>query len=120
VGSHGREASADYWSTALEIAGKLWLHGECVVEIDPRPTQRLVDLQWAAHQAGRIIGVRTKLEIGPFGRTDPTVTVTITYEDPDGHSLIRAQDRLDALLRSVRQQQARPVRRVGPQRRPPP
>jgi len=118
-GRANHTAGDPYWNMVLEFAGKLWLYGEHVVEIDPRPTQRLVDLQWAARQAGRIIGVRTKLDIGPFAQSDPTVTVTITYVDPDGRALIRAQDGLDALLRSVRRQLLGPDERVSPQRRPP-
>ena len=93
------------WDLALEIAGKLWLYGEHVIETDPVPAQEYVDVQWAARQAGRLIGVRTELEIAPTGHGS-SVVVRITYSDPDGRGLIRAQDGLDALVRSVRQQQA--------------
>ena len=93
------------WDLTLEIAGKLWLYGEHVVEIDAVPTQALVDLQWAARQAGRLIGVRTELDIAPVGEPSRQVVVRITYSDPDGRGLIRAQDGLDALVRSVREQQ---------------
>jgi hypothetical protein len=109
--SSGKERAEDpQWDLALEIAGKLWLYGDYVVEISPTPTQRVVDLQWAAHQAGRILGVKTILDITSHGAKHPTVTVSITFVDPDGRGLRRAQDGLDALLRSVREHQS--VRRA--------
>jgi hypothetical protein len=105
VSGRGKHPEDPHWDLALTIAGKLWLYGEHVIEIDPVPTQGLVDLQWAARQAGRLIGVRTELEIEPVGLPSPEVLVRITYSDPDGRGLIRAQDGLDALVRSVREQQ---------------
>jgi hypothetical protein len=113
-----RQRSEDpHWDLALAIAGKLWLYGEYVVDVDPSPTQRLVDLQWAAYQAGRIIGVKTTLDVTTLSGADPRVRVGITLVDEDGRGLIRAQDGLDALLRSVRAQQS--TRRPGlvPRRR---
>ena len=103
--SHGDGPKGSRWELALEIAGKLWLYGEHVIETEPVPAQEYVDVQWAARQAGRLIGVRTELEIAPTGH-GPSVVVRITYSDPDGRGLIRAQDGLDALVRSVRDQQA--------------
>jgi hypothetical protein len=94
------------WDLALEIAGKLWLYGDYVVEVAPAPTQHLVDLQWAAHQAGRILGVKTIINISSAGAKHPTVAVSISFVDPEGRDLRRAQDGLDALLRSVRAHQS--------------
>jgi hypothetical protein len=106
VPSRRDQVSSDpQWDLALEIAGTLWLYGEHVVVIDPRPVQQLVDVQWAAHQAGRIIGVRSRIELTWNGWPDPRVTLVITFDDPDGRGLIRAQHGLDALLRSVLDQQ---------------
>lgn len=41
-----------------EIAGQLSLAGEYVARLDLQPTQRIVDFNWAARQAGRRIGIR--------------------------------------------------------------
>lgn len=101
-----RHPADPQWDLTLEIAGRLWLYGEHVVEMDPAPTQPLVDLQWAARQAGRLIGVRTQVDISRSAGRSPRLVVSITYRDPDGRGLVRAQDGLDALVRSVREQQA--------------
>ena len=94
------------WQLALEVADQLWFCGEYAVVTDRVPTQHLVDLQWAGYQAGRILGVRTEVEIAPCGAGAPSVVVRVTYVDPDGCGLVRAQQRLDALRRSVRAHQA--------------
>jgi hypothetical protein len=97
------EASNDpHWDRVVEIASKLWVDGLYVVELDPCPTQRFVDLQWAAHQAGRILGGRAKIATrGPRGPEDRTVTVTVRYVDADGKGLQRAEEGLEKLLRHV-------------------
>jgi hypothetical protein len=96
-------ASRDpHWDRVIEIASKLWIDGVYVVELDPSQTQRYVDLQWAAHQAGRVLGGRAKIQTsGAWGRDDPTVTVTVRYVDPDGKGLLRAEEGLEKLLRQV-------------------
>ena len=105
MSGHRRGRQDPQWDLTLEIAGKLWLYGEHVVEIDPTPTQRRVDLQWAARQAGRLLGVRTHLEIGPTEGPSPALSMRITYVDPDGNGLVRAQDGLDSLVRAVHEEQ---------------
>lgn len=91
-----------HWDRVVEIASKLWIDGLFVVELDPCPTQRFVDLQWAAHQAGRVLGGRAKIATtGPRGPEDPTVTVTVRYVDPDGKGPERAEVGLEKLLRHV-------------------
>jgi len=91
-----------HWDRVVEIASKLWIDGEYLVEVDPLPTQRFVDLLWAAHQAGRVLGGRASVETsGPRGVDDPTVTVTVTYVDADGRGLQRAEEGLENLLRHV-------------------
>lgn len=97
-----------HWDRVVEIASKLWIDGEYVVEIDPFPTQRVVDLQWAAHQAGRVLGGRAKIETSvPRSPADPTMTVTVRYVDPDGQGLQRAEAGLENLLRQVLADQPR-------------
>lgn len=102
-------APADpHWDRVIEIAAKLWIDGAYVTELDPSPTQRFVDLQWAARQAGRVLGGRTKVHTSEArGPGDPTVTVTVTYVDPDGRGLHRAEEGLEKLLRKVLAEQSR-------------
>jgi hypothetical protein len=91
-----------HWDRVVEIASKLWIDGRYVVELDLSQTQRFVDLQWAAHQAGRALGGRAKIErSGARGNDDPTVTVTVRYVDPDGKGPRRAEEGLEKLLRQV-------------------
>jgi hypothetical protein len=97
------QASNDlHWERVVEIASKLWIDGHYVVQLDPSPTQRFVDLQWAAHQAGRVLGGRARIETSRARETeDPTITVTVRYVDPDGKGLQRAEEGLEKLLRQV-------------------
>jgi hypothetical protein len=97
-----RTSRDPHWDRVVEIASKLWIDGLYVVELDPSQTQRFVDLQWAAHQAGRALGGQAKIErSGARGREDPTVTVTVRYVDPDGKGMQRAESGLEKLLRQV-------------------
>ena len=96
------EPDDPHWDRVVEIASRLWLDGFYVLELEPTPAQRLVDLQWAAHQAGRVLGVRAKIEIDDRrGPERPTVTVTVRYVDPDGKGLQRAKAGFKRLLRQV-------------------
>jgi hypothetical protein len=116
----GREgpSGSPRWDRVVEIASKLWIDGLYQVELDPCRTQRYVDLQWAAHQAARILGGRAKIErSAPRGVDDRTVTVTVRYVDPDGRSLERAEAGLEKLLHQVLAQQV-PGRRIGRDRFP--
>ena len=92
----------------IEIAAKLWVDGEYVTELDPLPTQRFVDVQWAARQAGRVLGGRANVHIGRArGLDDPRVTVRVVYFDPSHRGMQRAEDGLERLLRLVLAEQAR-------------
>jgi len=105
----GSRPSGDpHWDLAIDIAADLWLYGEYVVEMESFPTQRLVDVQWAALQAGRLLGAQAKIDVSEQScTTEPRVTVTVTFVDPNGRGLERAQKGLDALLRSVHEAQVR-------------
>lgn len=95
-----------HWDQVVEIAAKLWTDGVYVADVDSSRTQRFVDLQWAAHLAGRVLGGRAKIETrAPRGPEDPTVTVTVRYVDPDGRALQRAEEGLEKLLRRVLEEQ---------------
>lgn len=89
----------------IEIASKLWYDGEALYVIHPTRHQQLVDLQWAAYQAGRLVGVHAKVQVSPMGRADPRVTVSITFEDPDGRVRAGAKEGLEELLRGARDRQ---------------
>jgi hypothetical protein len=91
-----------HWDLVIEIAAKLWIDGEYVTDLSLSPTQTYVDLQWAARQAGRVLGGRSKVHTGTRrSLKDPTVTVTVTYIDPDGHGFQRAEHGLEELMRQV-------------------
>jgi len=108
------------WDLAIDIASELWLYGEYVAELDPLPAQRLVDIRWAALEAGRLLGARAKVRVTETRRKpDPRVTVSVRYVDPNGRSLQRAQEGLDALLRSVQNAQSRNDARAASWRRGP-
>jgi methyl coenzyme M reductase gamma subunit len=96
------------WDLVVEIAAKLWIDGVYVARLDPSPTQRYVDLQWAGRQAGRVLGGRAVVTIRDArGPEDSKVTVTVTFVDPDGRSLQRAEEGLENLLRKVLAEQSR-------------
>lgn len=46
-----------------QIAHALGAAGEYVTRIDLRPTQTVVDFNWAAHQAGRRLGIRVDVDL---------------------------------------------------------
>ncbi|RNM13955.1 hypothetical protein [Nocardioides pocheonensis] len=89
----------------IEIASKLWYDGDALYVIHPTRHQQLVDLQWAAHRAGSLLGVRVEVQVTPMGRADPRATVSITFEDPDGRVREGAEEGLEELLRETRDQQ---------------
>lgn len=95
-------ASTDpHWDQVVEIAALLWVEGEYATDIDPSPTQRFVDLQWAARQAGRILGRRTAVIVSsPRGAEDPTVTVKVSYADSEKEPP-HTEERLEQALRKI-------------------
>ena len=46
-----------------EIADGLAVSGEYVTRVDLLPTQQVVDFNWAAHQAGRRLGIRVHVDV---------------------------------------------------------
>jgi hypothetical protein len=57
-----------------EIADALATAGEYRTGIDLLPTQHVVDFNWAAHQAGRRLGIRIQVD------------TTISKTTPGGHA----------------------------------
>lgn len=95
-----------HWDLVIEIAAKLWIDGTYVTETYLSPAQRYVDLQWAARQAGRVLGGRSTVRTSHWRRAkDAFVTVTVTYVDPDGHGRERAEKGLEKLMRLVLEEQ---------------
>jgi hypothetical protein len=62
--------------SAAEIAEAVMAHGQCLIEIDPMPTQELVDLHWAAHQAGSMLGIKIRV-IVETRRSGPAPFTTV-------------------------------------------
>jgi hypothetical protein len=95
------------WDLVIEIAAMLWVHGAHVIEVDSFPTQRFVDVQWAARQAGRVLGGRAEVVVSPPPDSESRLTrVSVTYVDPDGHGHQRAEEGLETLMRMVLEEQA--------------
>jgi hypothetical protein len=46
-----------------EIADGLAVSGEYVTGVDLLPAQQVVDFNWAAHQAGRRLGIRVHVDV---------------------------------------------------------
>jgi len=106
--SYGHDARAPgkardpHWELVVEMAVSIWVDGTYVTQVDRLPTQRFVDVQWAARQAGRVLGGRSQVTTSRAnGPTDDTVTITVTVSDPDGRGLQRAEEGLETLLRVV-------------------
>jgi len=93
------------WDLTLDIASGLWYDGEYTFVVSPEKQQELVDIHWAALQAGRLLGARSKVRVrGPATSQDPTITVTVTLHDPGGIGRKRAREGFEQLLRSVREE----------------
>ena len=62
VGENDEAADAADARTCLidTIADNLRHHGYYLVHLDPYPTQRVIDLRWAAQIAGRLVGRRVR------------------------------------------------------------
>jgi hypothetical protein len=65
------------WDLALDIVRALELGGRYEVGVDTGNAQRVVDIRWAAHQAGRLLGVKIKVLLaGPVDGSDCTGTAS--------------------------------------------
>jgi hypothetical protein len=63
IAKGGRPVADDL---VAEIAGALAESGEYSAPIDLAPTQRVVDFHWAAHRAGRRLGMKVKVDVQVF------------------------------------------------------
>jgi hypothetical protein len=73
---------------SAEIAAALEAHGRFVFRLSPLPHQRMVDLHWAAHRAGVLLGIKVRVVVeGPVRPLDPEVTIVVAPRPP-GHKPI--------------------------------
>lgn len=94
------------WDLTLAIRTALELHGRYVAEVDERDAQAVVDLHWAARQAGRLLGTKVRVDLGaPLGHADYIVTATVQCVDDGGAERARAEEGLRLLLCTVRKAQ---------------
>jgi hypothetical protein len=90
------------WDFALVIRSALETEGRYVVEVDTRDGQALVDVLWAARQAGRLLGVAVEVDRSPYyGHADSVVTATVRCVANDGVERARARAGLERLRESV-------------------
>lgn len=91
------------WEYTLLVRAELERHGRFVTDVDPRDAQAVVDLHWAARQAGRLLGIKPRVELSaPRGHADSSVTATVRCVAVDPTERHRAEEGLERLLHSVR------------------
>ena len=92
------------WDFTLLIRGELDARGHYATEVDPRDAQAVVDLRWAALQAGRLLGVPVKVDVstGP-GPSDSIATATVRRVDVARREPDVSTPGLEKLLRCVLQ-----------------
>jgi hypothetical protein len=76
---------------ATFIAHALRREGEYLVVMDSLPEQRLVDVLWAAHRAGRIIGQKVDVEVSSPMSLASRVNVKVTCQRLTAHVYLRVQ-----------------------------
>lgn len=95
------------WAYTLAIRSALELHGRFETEVDERDAQAVVDLHWAARQAGRLLGVPVRVVFGgPVGRAEYIVSATVRAVELNGAGRAQVEQGLQRLLRSVRSVQS--------------
>jgi hypothetical protein len=91
------------WELTLAIRAALDRTSRYVTDVDTRHAQAVVDLHWAARQAGRLLGMKIKVELGAYhGEDHSFVTATVLGVQVNPTERARAADGLGRLLKSVR------------------
>lgn len=84
----GGAQSERHGHSAAKIAYALQTRGQYITRVDRVPHQRLVDVQWTAYRAARLLGIRVRVAVdAPTRSDDPFVTITVSP---------RLQDRVQA------------------------
>jgi hypothetical protein len=111
------------WDLTMEIVRALELTGSYEVGVDTGNAQRVVDIRWAARQAGRLLGIKTRVTlVDPKDVSARTGTASVTSVDGDLGERLCARQGLNALRNSVRKEQTRTLIRPAvpePRRRLP-
>jgi hypothetical protein len=90
------------WDFTLLIRGELDARGHYSTEVDPRDAQAVVDLRWAALQAGRLLGVPVKVDVsGGPDLPDSVATATVRLLDVAPREPDVSTPGLERLLRWV-------------------
>ena len=91
------------WDFALAIRDALASRGRYVIEVDTRDAQALVDILWAARQAGRLLGVKVKVDRSSYyGHAGSVVTTTVRCVEDEGRDRAVARAGLERLRQTVR------------------
>ena len=91
------------WDLAADIVVDVWRTGSYVASV--WHLERLADLGAAAQRAAQALGAVARFDVSNSLGAGPTVVVRISFVDPGGVALRRAQEGLASLLASVRRQQ---------------
>ena len=90
------------WDFTLVIRSALERGDTYVAEVDTRDAQAMVDIRWAARQAGRLLGVAVEVHVSaPYGHANSTSTVTLRGIEVDPSDRVMASEGLQRLLDSV-------------------
>lgn len=91
------------WDFTLLIRAAVETSGEFALEVDSRDAQAVVDVRWAARQAGRLMGAMVKVDLSyHHGRADSMVTATVRRVESAGPEHLIAEEGLQRLRASVR------------------
>jgi hypothetical protein len=102
------EAPDPQWDLTMDIVRALELSGRYEVGVDTGNAQRVVDLRWAAHQAGRLLGTKTRvILVDPVDASDSTGTASVTSVDKGAGERLCARQGWNALLSSVHKEQTK-------------
>ena len=90
------------WDFALVIRSALERGDSYVAEVDTRDAQAMVDIRWAARQAGRLLGVEVEVDVSaPYGHARSISTVTLRGIEGNPSDRATATEGLQRLLDSV-------------------
>jgi hypothetical protein len=90
------------WDFTLLVRAALETVGEYAIEVDTRDAQAVVDIRWAARQAGRLMGATVEVDLSSDdGHADSIVVATVRRIESDGPERLIAEEGLERLLASV-------------------